>query len=121
MSKPAIKYLRVMIDAKPSFREPLEDACQKVTSASAALANLLPNIGEQKHCRRLLLARLMRSILLCTSSVPWTKALANYQRQKLMNSHCFGLDNSPEDSEYVMFHCSRFAMKRKNVKQTRRI
>lgn len=43
----------VMIDAKSSFKEQLEHACQKGASATVRLAKLLPKVGRQKHCCRL--------------------------------------------------------------------
>ena len=85
VSKPAIKYLGVIIDTKLSFREHLEYACQKAASATTALAKMLPNIGGPKHCRRLVLAGVVRSILLYSSPV-WAEALANSQRRKQVNS-----------------------------------
>lgn len=46
---------------------------------------MLPDVGRPKHRPRLLLARVVRSILLYASPV-WTKALANSQRRKQVDS-----------------------------------
>lgn len=67
VSMPTVTYLRVILDAKLGFREHLEYAYQK--APGGALAGILLNVGRSKHCRRLLLAGVMRSILLYASPV----------------------------------------------------
>lgn len=61
VSKPPIKNLGVMIDAKLSFEEHLEYACQKADSGKE-LAKMLPNIGGPKYCQMLFLAFRVQSI-----------------------------------------------------------
>lgn len=46
---------------------------------------MLSNVGGSKHSQRLILAGVVRSILLYTSSV-WVEVLENFQRRKLVNS-----------------------------------
>lgn len=72
-SKPAIKYLDLMFDAKLSFKKHLAH------SATATFAKMLLNIGRPKQWRMLLLARVVHSILLYASPI-WAEALSDSQR-----------------------------------------
>lgn len=79
---PVFKYLG---DAKQSFREHLEYLYQRAISSPTALAEILLNIGGWKHCRRLFLSGVVRSILFCASSV-WREVLLSETA-----AHEFGL------------------------------
>lgn len=51
VSKPAIKYLRVIIDVKLSFNKHLEYSYQKTAAVTTALTRMLPNVSEVKHIK----------------------------------------------------------------------
>lgn len=55
VSMPAIKYLKVMIDAKLSLKAHLRYEYQKPANATVALARIFPNFDESIHYRRLFL------------------------------------------------------------------
>ena len=73
-SKPAIKYLGVMIDGKLSYKAHVQYVYDKASTASVALARMMPNVGGPRHASRLLIARVVSSILLYAAPV-WGKAL----------------------------------------------
>lgn len=72
-SKPAIKYLGVMVDNRLQFREHVDYTSEKASRVQAALSRILPNIGGPKYSRRLLLSRVVSSILLYAAPV-WAHA-----------------------------------------------
>lgn len=72
--------LGVMRDGRLRFREQLDYAGEK----AASLGKIFPNVGGPKHCRRLFLGEIVRSILLYM--LPgWAEPLANSQRRKQLN------------------------------------
>ena len=63
-SKPAIKYFGVMIDGKLNFKQHIEHTCKKASTTSMALARMMPNVGGPRHTCRLLIAKVVSSIML---------------------------------------------------------
>ena len=83
-SKPVIKYLGVMIDAKINFKGHLDYACEKAANTSVSLARMMPNIGGPRYSRRLLVAGVVRSTLLYAAPV-WEEALACESNRRRVN------------------------------------
>ena len=73
-TKPAAKYLGVMIDNKLSFGEQVRHTADKAAKAVAALGRLMPNIGGPLPCKRRLLMSSVQSVLLYGAEV-WAHAL----------------------------------------------
>jgi len=73
-SSESIKYLGVLLDNRLSFRPHVEYVTQKAAKMQGALSRMLPNIGGPKVGRRLLLARVVASVLLYAAPI-WAKAL----------------------------------------------
>ena len=80
-SKPALKYLGVMIDQRLNFRLHVEGAATKAYNIGALVARMLPNIGGPRPSRRLLISRVVSSILLYAAPV-WADALENTINKK---------------------------------------
>ena len=55
-SKPSIRYLGVMIDARLNFKDQVEYASSKAAAVVGVLFRLMPNVGGSKPRRRALLA-----------------------------------------------------------------
>ncbi|KAL7730750.1 hypothetical protein ACLKA6_003520 [Drosophila palustris] len=83
-SMESIKYLGVLLDNRLSFRAHVDYVVQKASRMQGALSRMLPNIGGPKVGRRLLLARVVASILLYAAPI-WAKAVESNQglRRKL--------------------------------------
>lgn len=73
-SKDAIKYLGVMLDNRLNFKSHVESMSKKASGIQAALCRILPNIGGPGYARRILLSRVVSSVLLYAAPV-WAKAL----------------------------------------------
>lgn len=74
VSKPCIKYLGVIIDARLSFKDHINAVCDKASNVSGALMRLMPNIGGPRQIRRRLLATVTQSVLLY-SAPTWASSL----------------------------------------------
>ncbi|XP_041449669.1 uncharacterized protein LOC121404394 [Drosophila obscura] len=74
-SQDSIRYLGVMLDNRLSYRANLEYVSQKASRMQAALSRILPNIGGPKAGRRLLLSRVVASILLYADDAAIRRAL----------------------------------------------
>ena len=74
ISKPCIKYLGIMVDARLSFKEHIEYVSDKAAIVNGALSRLMPNFGGPRQNRRRLLASVVTSILLYGAPI-WSKAL----------------------------------------------
>ncbi|KAM8701311.1 hypothetical protein ACLKA7_000079, partial [Drosophila subpalustris] len=77
-SKPAIKYLGVMIDNRLSFRAHTKYPSAKAAKTQASLSHMLPNIDGPRAGIRRLLARVVTSVLLYAAPV-WAWALDRSQ------------------------------------------
>ena len=73
-SKPSIRHLGVMIDARLSFKDQVEHISTKASAIGGALSRLMPNIGGPKPRRRTLLATIGTSILTYGIAI-WSSAL----------------------------------------------
>ena len=62
-SKPSIRYLGVMIDARLNLKDQIEHASCKAAAVGGALSRLMPNVGGPNPRRRALLASVITSIL----------------------------------------------------------
>lgn len=84
-SKDAIKYLGVMIDNRLNFRAHIEYARNKAAAVQGALSRILPNIGGPKYGRRILLSRVVSSILLYAAPV-WAAALTTMEMRRSLST-----------------------------------
>lgn len=84
-SKESIKYLGVMLDNRLKFRPHIEYSSKKASQIQAALARIMPNIGGPGYPRRLLLARVVTSVLLYAAPV-WAGALKTKDLRRKLNS-----------------------------------
>lgn len=75
MSRRSLKYLGVMLDDRLSFKQHIEYCSEKAARMQMALSRMLPNIGGPKQERRLLLARVVSSVLLYAAPI-WAAALS---------------------------------------------
>lgn len=73
-SKESLKYLGVMIDNRLSYNEHMDYVSEKAGRVQAALAGILPNIGGPRQGRRLLLAKVVASVILYAAPV-WAAAM----------------------------------------------
>ena len=80
VSKPSIRYLGVMIDARLNFKDQVEHASSKAAAVAGALSRLMPNVGGPKPRRRALLVAVVTSILTYGISI-WASALQECQRR----------------------------------------
>jgi hypothetical protein len=53
ISKPHIRYLGVLLDARLSFKDHIAYASSKAATTNVALSRLMPNIGGPRQSRRL--------------------------------------------------------------------
>lgn len=84
-SKNSVKYLGVMLDNRLNFREHIIHASDKASKVQGALSRIMPNVGGPKFKRRVLLARVVSSILLYAAPI-WSKALLIRDRRKRFSS-----------------------------------
>ena len=80
-SKPSIRYLGVMIDARLNFKDQVEHASSKAAAVGGALSRLMPNVGGPKPRRRALLASVVTSILTYGIAI-WASALQLQECQR---------------------------------------
>ncbi|CAD7089303.1 unnamed protein product [Hermetia illucens] len=73
-SQPTLKYLGVMVDQRLKFKSHLENLPTKASGLATLLARMLPNIGGPRQSRRLLISRVVSSILLYAAPV-WASSL----------------------------------------------
>lgn len=86
-SKPAIKYLGVMVDNRLQFRAHVSYTSEKASRVQGALSRILPNIGGPTYIRRLLLSRVVSSVLTYAAPV-WAHAMSiQGTRRKLASVH----------------------------------
>lgn len=63
-SKRSLKYLGVMIDDRLSFKQHMKYCSEKASKTQAALFRIMPNMVGPKQGNRLLLAKVVTSVLL---------------------------------------------------------
>lgn len=82
-SKRSLKYLGVLLDDRLNFRIHIGYCSEKAAKVQGALSRILPNIGGPKQERRLLLTRVVSSVLLYAAPV-WAGVLkAQEARRRL--------------------------------------
>ena len=72
-----IKYLKVTIDARLTFKEHLRNAGLKASQVTHALAGIMPNIGGPKQPRRALFSMVVTSVILYGAPI-WAKAMSSH-------------------------------------------
>lgn len=77
--KKEVKYLGVMLDRFLTFGSHVKEVCRKVERTIAGISRLMPNIGGPRQRKRVVLARVMKSIILYVAPV-WGNAV--YRRRK---------------------------------------
>lgn len=86
-SKRAVRYLGVMIDDRLNFKDHIEFMVDKATSKFAAISRMMPNIGGPRSSKRLLLVKVVTSIMLYAAPI-WAKALeANTYKRRVNQLH----------------------------------
>lgn len=73
-SKPAVKYLGIMIDKNISFARQIQCTVEKAERSTAALSRLMINVGGPTYNKRRILMNAVDSVLLYGSEV-WADAL----------------------------------------------
>lgn len=84
-SKEAVKYLGVMIDNRLQFKQHVHYSSKKASRLQAALSRIMPNIGGPGYARRILLSRVVSSVLLYAAPV-WAGALATKETRRKLTS-----------------------------------
>lgn len=74
-TRPSIKYLGVMIDAKWSFRDHFTYVCEKLRRVSGALGRLMPNLRGPGERKRRLYANTLTSVAMYAAPV-WGRTFA---------------------------------------------
>ncbi|XP_046869189.1 uncharacterized protein LOC124461774 [Drosophila willistoni] len=75
-SKPAIKYLEVMMDHRLTFKAHLQYAANKAGKATSAITRLMANVGGPKQRSRWLISTVVRSIILYAGAI-WAPAISS--------------------------------------------
>lgn len=95
-TKPAAKYLGVMIDTKLTFGEQIQRAADKAASATMALSRIMANTHAPKSSKRRLLMTTVQSILLYGAEIwgdrmsieSYRKRMASVQRRSALRVTC---------------------------------
>ena len=74
-----------MIDNRLNFREHITQVSDKASKVQGALSRIMPNVGGPKFKSRVLLPRVVISILLYAAPI-WSKALEIQNRRKIISS-----------------------------------
>ena len=83
-TKPAAKYLGIMLDTKITFWEQIKQATDRASQRTTALSRLMGNINGPRPCKRRLLMTVVHSILLYGAEV-WADALnIAYYRKRMI-------------------------------------
>lgn len=83
-SKPAVRYLGVMLDSKINFGEHIKRTADKAAKTTAALSRLMANMGGPRPCKRRVLMSVVHSTLLYGAEV-WSGAMSvAYHRKRLL-------------------------------------
>lgn len=96
LTKPAVKYLGVIIDSKLNFGEHIRRAAEKAASQTASLSRIMANTHGPTTCKRRLLMNTVQSILLYGAEVwgarttieCYRKQLASVQRRGALRVAC---------------------------------
>lgn len=81
ISKPAVKYLGVLVDCNLRFFDQIKATADKAARGVAALSWLMANVGGPKAAKRRLLMSSVQSVLLYGSEI-WAHALAKEMYRK---------------------------------------
>ena len=84
-SKDEIRYLGVILDNRMSFNSHVRYACEKAAKTYVSLARMMANTGGPRSSRRLLLARVITSMLLYGAQI-WAEALKQKGNMRKMQS-----------------------------------
>lgn len=84
-SKDEIRYLGVILDNRLSFKAHVKYACEKAAKTYTALSRMMANTGGPRSSRRLLLARVITSMLLYGAQI-WAEALQTKENMRKMQS-----------------------------------
>lgn len=84
-SKPAIKYLGMMIDNRLSYKPHIEYVLNKASNMVAALSRMLPNCGGPRSRSRSLLVRVIGSVILYASPIWAAATVEKGNRRKLLS------------------------------------
>lgn len=83
-TKPAVKYLGLMVDCRASFNEQIRCTANKAAAKVTALSRLMANVGGPSSSKRRLLMTAVQSVLLYGAEV-WAGALEKeYNRKQLL-------------------------------------
>lgn len=74
VSKPYLKYLGVIIDARLNFRAHMEYTSQKASKVRMAIERMMPNIGGPRQSKRKIVSTVVSSLILYAAPV-WSEAL----------------------------------------------
>lgn len=84
ITKPAARYLGVMLDTKITFGEHIRKIADRAAQKTTALSHLMRNMNGPKPCKRRLMMTVVQSILLYGAEV-WADALnVAYLRKRLV-------------------------------------
>lgn len=82
-SKPSIKYLKVVIDKNVAFKSHLSTVNEKTEGTTVALTPILPNIEGSNQLRKLLLSKVVTSLLLYAALV-WAETVGRSSYTRLL-------------------------------------
>lgn len=80
-----LKYLGVIIDNRLNFKSHVEYCSSKASKMQAALARIMPNIGGPNNERRLLISRVVSSVLLYAAPI-WATTLATKDTRRRLST-----------------------------------
>jgi len=75
LSKPAVRYLGIMIDSKLSFWEQIKSSADKAARGVSSLSRLMTNTGGPRSSKRRLLMTSVQSVLLYGAEI-WADSLS---------------------------------------------
>ncbi|XP_015123448.1 uncharacterized protein LOC107045640 [Diachasma alloeum] len=84
-SQPFIRYLGVIIDARPNFTQQVEDVSTKASGVRSALSRLMPNIEGPKQRRRALLSSVITLVFTYAIAI-WADALQTQETRRKVPS-----------------------------------
>lgn len=73
-SKPSLKYLGVIIDARLNFKTHIEHTAIKAANVRAALERMMPNVGGPRQGKRKIISTVVSSVILYAAPI-WSGAL----------------------------------------------
>ena len=108
-SKPSLKYLGVIIDARLNYAAHIEYVCQKASNVRIAIERMMPNVGGPKQMKRRLISTVIRSLILYGAPI-WSEALkTKYIAKKLLSVYrlcalriCSSYRTTSDDAAHVI-------------------